>query len=64
MLIGKDEGHVELSASLAGTWSGSAGTAPVDRRKDLGHAGFCPPSCLSVRQHAAPWQRVSVFLRR
>lgn len=64
MLIRKDEGRVELSVSLAGTWSGSAGTAPVDCRKDLGHAGFWFPSCLSVPQHAAPWRRASVFLRR
>lgn len=64
MLIGKDKGHVELSVLLAATWSVSAGAALVDHRKDLGHASFCPLSCLSVCQHAAPWQRTSVcFLK-
>lgn len=54
MLIGKDQGHVELSVSLAGTWSVNAGAALVDHRKDLGHARVCPLSYLSICRHAIP----------
>lgn len=60
MLIEKDKGHVELSVSLAETWPVSAGPAAVDHREDLGHASFCPLSCLSICRHTAWWQRACV----
>ena len=64
MLIGKDKGHVELSVSLAGTWSVPAGATLVDPREDLGPASVCPLSYLSICRHAVPWQRASVcFLK-
>lgn len=64
MLIGRDKGHVELSASLTGTWAGSAGAALVDLGEDLGHARSCPLSYLPICLHAAPWHRTSVcFLK-
>lgn len=60
MLIGKDKGHVELSVSLAATWSVSAGATLADHRKDLGHASICPLPYLSICWHTIPRQRASV----
>lgn len=64
MLIGEDKGHVELSVVLAGTWAVSARTALVDHRKDLGHANFCPLSCLSVGMLLHGRGPLLVFLRQ